>query len=125
MSRIQRKCSINTLLETQGERHIICKPKDFYLLDSGAQYLDGTTDITRTIAQGELTVEEKRHYTLVLKGHIALSLAKFPSGTRGAQLDVLARMPLWQNNMHFLPGPGHGVGPFLSVHEGPQSIRMN
>lgn len=105
----------NTLLQSKG----------FLLLDSGAQYLDGTTDITRTIALGELTDEEKRDYTLVLKGHIALSLAKFPSGTRGAQLDVLARMPLWQNNMNFLYGTGHGVGHFLSVHEGPQSIRMN
>ena len=100
-------------------------PKGFLLLDSGAQYMDGTTDITRTIALGELTTEEKTDYTLVLKGHIALAMAVFPSGTRGAQLDVLARMPLWSHKMNFLHGTGHGVGHFLSVHEGPQSIRMN
>ena len=100
-------------------------PKGFLLLDSGAQYLDGTTDITRTIALGELTEEEKTDYTLILKGHIALAMAKFPTGTRGAQLDVLARMPIWQHKMNFLHGTGHGVGHFLSVHEGPQSIRMN
>lgn len=100
-------------------------PKGFLLLDSGAQYLDGTTDITRTIALGELTEEEKTDYTLILKGHIALAMAKFPAGTRGAQLDVLARMPIWNHGMNFLHGTGHGVGHFLSVHEGPQSIRMN
>lgn len=100
-------------------------PKGFLLLDSGAQYLDGTTDITRTIALGELTDEEMTDYTLVLKGHIALAMAKFPAGTRGVQLDVLARMPLWKHGMNFLHGTGHGVGHFLSVHEGPQSIRMN
>ena len=101
------------------------QPKGFLLLDSGAQYLDGTTDITRTIALGELTEEEKKDYTLVLKGHINLAMAKFPAGTRGAQLDVLAHLPLWQNGMNYLHGTGHGVGHFLSVHEGPQSIRMN
>lgn len=101
------------------------KPEGFLLLDSGAQYLDGTTDITRTIALGELTQEEKTDYTLVLKGHIALAMAKFPTGTRGAQLDVLARLPIWNHGMNFLHGTGHGVGHFLSVHEGPQSIRMN
>lgn len=100
-------------------------PKGFLLLDSGAQYLDGTTDITRTIALGELTEEEKIDYTLILKGHIALATAIFPVGTRGAQLDVLARMPIWQHKMNYLHGTGHGVGHFLSVHEGPQSIRMN
>lgn len=105
----------NATLHTEG----------FLLLDSGAQYLDGTTDITRTIALGELTEEEKTDYTLILKGHIALAMAKFPAGTRGAQLDVLARMPIWQHKMNFLHGTGHGVGHFLSVHEGPQSIRMN
>ncbi|MDD3040228.1 aminopeptidase P family protein [Bacteroides sp.] len=99
--------------------------KGFLLLDSGAQYLDGTTDITRTIALGDLTEEEKIDYTLILKGHIALAMAKFPAGTRGAQLDVLARMPIWSYGMNFLHGTGHGVGHFLSVHEGPQSIRMN
>lgn len=101
------------------------QPKGFLLLDSGAQYLDGTTDITRTIALGELTDEEREDYTLVLKGHIALSQARFPAGTRGAQLDVLARMPMWSRGMNYLHGTGHGVGHFLSVHEGPQSIRMN
>ena len=107
------------------ESNATLHPKGFLLLDSGAQYLDGTTDITRTIALGELTTEEKTDYTLVLKGHIALAMAVFPSGTRGAQLDVLARMPLWSHKMNFLHGTGHGVGHFLSVHEGPQSIRVN
>ena len=101
------------------------QPKGFLLLDSGAQYLDGTTDITRTIALGELTEEEKTDYTLVLKGHISLAMAKFPVGTRGTQLDVLAHMPLWKYGMNFLHGTGHGIGHFLNVHEGPQSIRMN
>ena len=107
------------------ESNTTLQPKGFLLLDSGAQYLDGTTDITRTIALGELTEEEKTDYTLILKGHIALAMAVFPEGTRGAQLDVLARMPLWTHRMNFLHGTGHGVGHFLSVHEGPQSIRMN
>lgn len=107
------------------ESDVTLQPKGFLLLDSGAQYLDGTTDITRTIALGELTKEEKTDYTLILKGHIALAMAKFPAGTRGAQLDVLARMPIWSHGMNFLHGTGHGVGHFLSVHEGPQSIRMN
>lgn len=104
---------------------VTLQPKGFLLLDSGAQYMDGTTDITRTIALGELIEEEKTDYSLVLKGHIALAMAKFPVGTRGAQLDILARMPLWNRGMNFLHGTGHGVGHFLSVHEGPQSIRMN
>lgn len=108
-----------------SESNATLQPSGFLLLDSGAQYLDGTTDITRTIALGELTEEEKKDYTLVLKGHIALAMAKFPAGTRGAQLDVLARLPLWKQGMNFLHGTGHGVGHFLSVHEGPQSIRMN
>ena len=107
------------------ESDVPLQPKGFLLLDSGAQYLDGTTDITRTIALGELTEEEKTDYTLILKGHIALAMAKFPVGTRGAQLDVLARMPIWKYGMNFLHGTGHGVGHFLSVHEGLQSIRMN
>lgn len=111
--------------EATPETDVTLKPKGFLLLDSGAQYLDGTTDITRTIALGELTEEEKTDYTLILKGHIALAMAKFPVGTRGAQLDVLARMPIWQRGMNFLHGTGHGVGHFLNVHEGPQSIRMN
>lgn len=107
------------------ESDVTLQSKGFLLLDSGAQYLDGTTDITRTIALGELTEEEKTDYSLILKGHIALAMAKFPAGTRGAQLDVLARMPIWSHGMNFLHGTGHGVGHFLSVHEGPQSIRMN
>ena len=107
------------------ESDVTLQSKGFLLLDSGAQYLDGTTDITRTIALGELTEEEKTDYTLILKGHIALAMAKFPAGTRGAQLDVLARMPIWSHGMNFLHGTGHGVGHFLSVHEGPQSISMN
>ena len=100
-------------------------PRGFLLLDSGGQYLDGTTDITRTIALGELTNDQMVDYTLVLKGHINLAMAQFPAGTRGAQLDVLARMPLWQHHKNYLHGTGHGVGHFLNVHEGPQSIRMN
>lgn len=107
------------------ESDVAIQPRGFLLLDSGAQYLDGTTDITRTIALGELTEEEKTDYTLVLKGHIALAMAKFPMGTRGAQLDILARLPLWSRGMNYLHGTGHGVGHFLNVHEGPQSIRMN
>ncbi len=111
--------------EATPETDVQLKPEGFLLLDSGAQYLDGTTDITRTIALGKLTEEEKTDYTLILKGHIALAMAVFPAGTRGAQLDVLARMPIWQRRMNFLHGTGHGVGHFLNVHEGPQSIRMN
>ncbi|WP_320887534.1 aminopeptidase P family protein [Bacteroides clarus] len=111
--------------EATPETDVALKPEGFLLLDSGAQYLDGTTDITRTIALGNLTKEEKLDYTLILKGHIALAMAVFPEGTRGAQLDVLARMPIWQQHMNYLHGTGHGVGHFLNVHEGPQSIRMN
>ena len=111
--------------EATPETDVQLKPEGFLLLDSGAQYLDGTTDITRAIALGKLTEEEKTDYTLILKGHIALAMAVFPAGTRGAQLDVLARMPIWQRRMNFLHGTGHGVGHFLNVHEGPQSIRMN
>lgn len=111
--------------EATPETDAALKPEGFLLLDSGAQYLDGTTDITRTIALGNLTEEEKTDYTLILKGHIALATAVFPEGTRGAQLDVLARMPIWKRHMNYLHGTGHGVGHFLNVHEGPQSIRMN
>jgi Xaa-Pro aminopeptidase len=93
-----------------------------YLLDSGGQYLDGTTDVTRTMALGEPTAEMRRHFTLVLKGHIALARARFPEGTSGAQLDVLARGPLWDAGLDFDHGTGHGVGSYLSVHEGPQRI---
>lgn len=111
--------------EATPETDVPLQPRGFLLLDSGAQYLDGTTDITRTIALGPLTEEEKTDYTLILKGHIDLAMAVFPEGTRGAQLDVLARMPIWKHRMNFLHGTGHGVGHFLNVHEGPQSIRMN
>lgn len=95
------------------------------LIDSGAQYLDGTTDITRTIALGTPTDAERRDFTLVMKGHIALGSAVFPAGTAGAQLDALARQYLWQEGLSYLHGTGHGVGHFLNVHEGPQSIRLN
>jgi Xaa-Pro aminopeptidase len=87
------------------------------LLDSGAQYADGTTDITRTIAVGTPTDEMREHYTLVLKGHLAVSMARFPLGTTGAQIDALARAPLWQRNLDYAHGTGHGVGCYLSVHE--------
>lgn len=99
------------------------KDDTFYLVDSGGQYIDGTTDITRTLHFGTPTAEEKRDYTLVLKGHIDLAMAKFPEGTRGAQLDALARKPLWDYGMSYDHGTGHGVGCFLNVHEGPQNIR--
>ncbi len=95
------------------------------LIDSGAQYLDGTTDITRTISLGKPTAEQRRDFTLVMKGHIAIARSIFPSDTRGAQLDVLARMFLWSEGKSYLHGTGHGVGYFLNVHEGPQSIRLN
>ena len=92
------------------------------LLDSGGQYLDGTTDITRTIALSTPTAEQKRNYTLVLKGHIAIAMLKFPAGTKGVQMDILARMPLWQYGLNFGHGTGHGVGFFMNVHEPPQGI---
>ena len=95
------------------------------LVDSGAQYLDGTTDITRTVTLGNPTAQEKHDFTLVLKGHLALSRAKFPVGTTGVQLDAFARMPLWQEAMTYGHGTGHGVGHFLSCHEGPHSIRTS
>ena len=95
------------------------------LIDSGAQYYDGTTDITRTISLGTPTEEEKTDFTLVMKGHIALGTAIFPEETRGDQLDALARQFLWKNGLSYLHGTGHGVGHFLYVHEGPQSIRLN
>lgn len=95
---------------------------ELYLLDSGGQYRDGTTDVTRTIAIGEPPEEARHRFTLVLKGHIALARARFPEGTTGAQLDTLARLALWQEGFDFDHGTGHGVGSFLSVHEGPQRI---
>jgi Xaa-Pro aminopeptidase len=100
-------------------------PEGILLIDSGAQYFDGTTDLTRTLAPGTVSDEMKKDYTLVLKGHIALATACFPKGTVGMQLDILARQFLWQNGANYLHGTGHGVGHFLNVHEGPQSIRMN
>jgi Xaa-Pro aminopeptidase len=98
------------------------EPGSLYLLDSGAQYLDGTTDVTRTIAIGEPTPEMRERFTLVLKGHIAVATARFPRGTSGSQLDTLARAPLWRAGLDYDHGTGHGVGSFLSVHEGPQRI---
>jgi Xaa-Pro aminopeptidase len=98
------------------------KPEGILLLDSGGQYLDGTTDITRTIALSEPTLQQKRDFTMVLKGHIALATVVFPKGTTGVQLDTLARLPLWQDHLNYGHGTGHGVGFFLSVHEGPQGF---
>lgn len=100
------------------------EPHGLLLLDSGAQYQDGTTDITRTIALGPVTEEERHIYTLVLKGHIQLELAKFPDGASGTQIDALAREGMWREGMNFLHGTGHGVGSYLCVHEGPHQIRM-
>ena len=110
--------------EATPETDMPLKPEGFLLLDSGAQYLDGTTDITRTIPLGPLTDEQKRVYNLVLKGHIQIELCKFPSGASGTQLDILAREALWREGLNYLHGTGHGVGSFLNVHEGPHQIRM-
>lgn len=99
-------------------------PEGLILIDSGAQYQDGTTDITRTIALGPVTEEMKHIYTLVLKGHIQLELAKFPDGTSGTQIDALSRECMWREGYNFLHGTGHGVGSYLNVHEGPHQIRM-
>ena len=104
------------------ESHAAIKPKGFLLVDSGGTYKDGTTDITRTIAVGKLTAEEKRLYTKVLKGHLDLAMARFLYGTCGNNLDILARRPLWNESIDYQCGTGHGVGYVLSVHEGPQSI---
>lgn len=101
---------------------VILKPRGLYLVDSGGQYLDGTTDITRTIALGDLTEDEKYHYTLTLKSHISLSDAYFKTGTTGYYLDAFARLPMLKHKIDFAHGTGHGVGYFLNVHEGPQSI---
>ncbi|MEZ4851387.1 MAG: aminopeptidase P family protein [Bacteroidia bacterium] len=98
------------------------KPEGIFLLDSGGQYLDGTTDITRTVALGTPAKEEKRDFTLVLKGHIALARAVYPEGTKGYQIEGLARQPLWAHGLNYGHGTGHGVGFFLNVHEGPQSL---
>ena len=110
--------------EATPETDVALKPEGFLLLDSGAQYLDGTTDITRTIALGPLTEEQKRVYTLVLKGHIQVELCKFPSGASGTQLDILAREAMWREGLNYLHGTGHGVGSYLNVHEGPHQLRM-
>ena len=110
--------------EATPDTDVPLKPEGFLLLDSGTQYLDGTTDITRTIALGPLTEEQKRVYTLVLKGHIQIELCKFPSGASGTQLDILARQALWREGLNFMHGTGHGVGTYLNAHEGPHQIRM-
>ena len=109
---------------TPHEGSAVIRPRGLYLVDSGGQYLTGTTDITRTIPMGECTPLEKEDYTLVLKGMIDLSMAVFPRGTTGHQLDALARMPLWRAKRNFGHGTGHGIGFYLCVHEGPQSIRF-
>lgn len=111
--------------EATEESDVEIKGNGLLLVDSGGQYTYGTTDITRTIALGTPTEEQKHDFTLVLKGHIALSTIKFPAGTRGAQLDVLARQFLWNDGKAYYHGTGHGVGFFINCHEGPQSIRLN
>ena len=108
---------------TPEEGSAVIRPCGLYLVDSGGQYLTGTTDITRTVPMGECSYLEKEDYTLVLKGMIDLSMAVFPRGTTGHQLDALARMPLWKAGRNFGHGTGHGIGYYLCVHEGPQSIR--
>lgn len=111
--------------EATPESASVIRTGNLLLVDSGAQYLDGTTDITRTISIGTPTPQQRHDFTLVMKGHIALATQKFPEGTRGGQLDALARQFLWQEGLSYLHGTGHGVGHFLNVHEGPQSIRLN
>lgn len=110
--------------EATPETDIPLRPEGFVLIDSGAQYQDATTDITRTIALGPVTEEQRKVYTLVLKGNIQLAMVKFPDGTSGTQLDALARMDMWREGMNYLHGTGHGVGSYLNVHEGPHQIRM-
>ena len=110
--------------EATPETDAELKPEGLILIDSGAQYQDGTTDITRTIALGPVTEEMKHVYTLVLKGHIQLELAKFPDGATGTQIDALARECMWREGYNYLHGTGHGVGSYLNVHEGPHQIRM-
>ena len=107
------------------ETNLAIEEGHLYLVDSGGQYLDGTTDVTRVIAVGAPTEEMRRRYTQVLKGHIALAMARFPAGTSGGQLDALARAPLWADGVDYAHGTGHGVGSYLSVHEGPQRIGMS
>ena len=110
--------------EATPETDIPLQPEGLLLLDSGAQFLDGTTDITRTIALGPLTDEMRRVYTLVLKGHIQIELCKYPSGSSGTQIDILARKDMWREGLNYLHGTGHGVGTYLNVHEGPHQFRM-
>ena len=110
--------------EATPETDIPVQPHGLVLIDSGAQYLDGTTDITRTIALGELSEEQCRVYTLVLKGHIQLDMCRFPAGACGSQIDALARAPMWREGYNYMHGTGHGVGSYLNVHEGPHQIRM-
>ena len=110
--------------EATPETDVPLRPEGLILIDSGAQYLDGTTDITRTIAMGDVTEEQKLVYTLVLKGHIQLELCKFPRGASGTQLDALARKDMWRHGFNYMHGTGHGVGSYLNVHEGPHQIRM-
>lgn len=110
--------------EATPDTDIPLRPEGLLLLDSGAQYQDGTTDITRTIALGPVTDQQRRIYTLVLKGHIQLQMLKFPDGASGTQLDAVARRGLWKSGLNFLHGTGHGVGSYLNVHEGPHQIRM-
>lgn len=110
--------------EATPETDIPLEPHGLLLLDSGAQYQDGTTDITRTIALGPVSDYEKHIYTLVLKGHIQLEICKFPSGASGTQMDILAREAMWREGLNYLHGTGHGVGSYLSVHEGPHQFRL-
>lgn len=110
--------------EATPETDIPLEPHGVLLLDSGAQYQDGTTDITRTIALGPVSDYEKHIYTLVLKGHIQLEICKFPSGASGTQMDILAREAMWREGLNYLHGTGHGVGSYLSVHEGPHQFRL-
>ena len=110
--------------EATPQTDIPVEPRGLVLIDSGAQYQDGTTDITRTIALGDITDEQRRIYTLVLKGHIQLDLCKFPDGACGSQIDAFARQAMWREGYNFMHGTGHGVGSYLNVHEGPHQIRM-
>ena len=110
--------------EATPETDIPVESHGLVLIDSGAQYLDGTTDITRTIALGEITEEQRRVYTLVLKGHIQLDMCRFPAGACGSQLDAIARVPMWREGYNYMHGAGHGVGSYLNVHEGPHQKRM-
>ena len=110
--------------EAIPETNITVKPHGLVLIDSGGQYQDGTTDITRTIALGDTTPEQRTAYTLVLKGFINFAMLKFPDGATGTQLDATARLPLWREGMNYLHGTGHGVGAYLNVHEGPHQVRM-